>query len=112
MEQVTVSAVRGNHVAGEWIVEVTFELEGAVLSIVKGGVTGFEGFYVDGRSEEVLKKMGLGHLPIAQGHCSDVIQVGWTACGGTKGRWDSLYVPAASMQAVAEHFGLWQSEES
>jgi len=109
VEQIVVQAIRGNCSTGkESSVEVTFELEGAVLSIVKGGVTGFESFYVDDRSKAILKKMGLEHLPIAQGHCSDVIEHGWMACGGTKGRWDSLFVPATSIQEVAEHFGLWR----
>ena len=107
-ELVVVPAMRGSCLIDEISsVEVTFELKGNVLSIVEGGVTGYEGLFIDDSGKDLLKKIGLGNLPIAQGESSDVLQVGWIACMGTKGRWDRLLVPASSMQAVAEYFGLW-----
>ncbi len=104
---ISVSAVRGNEVRGEWNVKVTFELDRNILRITEGGITGYESFYTDNSSIDILKKMGLENLPIAQGHPSDSLRRGWMACSGAKGRWDGLFVPAESMRAVAEHFGLW-----
>ena len=45
----------------------------------KGGVTGFESLSV--------KNMCAG-------------KGGWWACAGTKGRWDSLYVPADQIELI------------
>ena len=47
--------------------------------ITKGGVTGFESLSV--------KNMCAG-------------KGGWWACAGTKGRWDSLYVPADQIELI------------
>ena len=50
--------------------------------IIKGGVTGYESMRVDS-----VREFTFG---------------GWSACAGTKGRWDALFLPAESMQKIAE----------
>ena len=58
-----------------------------ILSILQGGVTGYESFYVNGSDFE--KQKG---------------NIGWTACVGTPNRWDRLEIPAESMQQVYDKF--------
>jgi len=50
--------------------------------IIKGGVTGCESIRADD-----VREFTFG---------------GWSACAGTKGRWDTLFLPAKSMQKIAE----------
>jgi len=95
MDNITVPAMRTRLATTgeeEKNVEVTFaisEIKGdKVLSIVKGGVTGYEGFYVK-----------YGNIPRMR-------ISGWLACMGTKGSWDRLMVPAESMGKVFDHYGL------
>ena len=50
------------------------------IYLAEGGVTGYESMPVDGVSER--------------------LNDGWCACAGTKGRWDTLFIPADSMQKI------------
>lgn len=71
--------------------EVAFELGngsyGNILYIRKGGVTGYESFYVKDYHDPEHKR-------------------GWTACAGTKGRWDKLFIPPEEMKKVFEYFEI------
>jgi len=58
------------------------ELNEEYIWIIKGGVTGYE-------------SMSVEHVPERLTH-------GWSVCVGTKGRWDTLFLPAESMQKIAE----------
>lgn len=51
-------------------------------SIIEGGVTGFEGLRCK--------------------HLEAQLKYGWNACVGTKGVWDSLFIPAVEMQKVVD----------
>lgn len=51
------------------------------------GPTGYESFYID----------SLNHL-------ENVCDNGWTACAGTKGVWDRLYIPAEEMKKALAPF--------
>ena len=70
-------------------VEVRFELRCSyengklALYLAEGGVTGHESFVVD--------DMDLSRA-----------RNGWTACAGTPGSWDRLFVPAEEMQRVLD----------
>jgi len=94
VDNITVPAVRTRLAtsAKKEDVEVTFAISeikrDKTLSIVKGGVTGYEGFYVKYASSQRMRKHG------------------WCACMGTAGRWDRLVVPAESMRKVFDHYGL------
>ncbi len=59
-------------------------LEGKWLVITKGGVTGYESFQLTNESLSRLSKSG------------------WSACAGTKNRWDTLFIPAKEMQKLLE----------
>ena len=111
MNSITVEGWRRSQATGQvTVVPVSLELdkEKMTLSIVSGGVTGYEGFYVDTASRDSLRKMGLGHLSLAQGCPSNVEQEGWLACAGRDHEYDTLYLPPGSMREVAEHFSLWK----
>jgi len=94
MDNITVPATRTKlaTTGEEENVEVTFAIseikKDPVLSIVKGGVTGYEGFYIKHGN---IPRMRIG---------------GWCACMGTVGRWDRLMVPAESMGKVFDHYEL------
>jgi hypothetical protein len=94
MDNITVPAIRTKLRTNAKVehVEVTFtfteEGERKVLSIIEGGVTGYEGFYIKDAS---IARMRIG---------------GWTACMGTASRWDRLMVSAESMGKVFDHYGL------
>jgi len=64
---------------------------GKVLEIVRGGVTGYESFYLD-------HYMGLRH----SGHLMN----GWLACAGTKNRWDKLEISESEMVEALTRLGL------
>ena len=72
-------------------VRVQFVLEdgkyGKILRISKGGVTGYESFYV-------------------KDYHDDFHEHGWMACMGTERSWDRLFVPAKSMKKVFDYFDL------
>ena len=97
MNNITVSATRTKLATTKEVenVEVTFRLfnpedagDNKSLSIIKGGVTGYESFYIKDAS---ISRMRIG---------------GWRACMGTAGRWDSLEISAESMGKVFDHYGL------
>jgi hypothetical protein len=64
------------------------ELDGQVLKVVDGGITGYESFII---TEAVVMK---------------ICEKGWWACMGTPGSWDSLYFPAEEMRRVFDAFGI------
>ena len=79
-------AIRTHHTTGiEKEVEITVEkiyheyLKSWYVTIIKGGVTGYESFKL-----EDMNKDG----------------VAWSACVGTKSRWDRLVVPAEEMKKI------------
>jgi hypothetical protein len=93
-----VTAIRTHHTTG---VETTVEIvcgirtDGSgrrIFEIVEGGPTGYEDFHVDGFLE-VRKRKGITTLA-------------WTACMGTKGRWDKLVVPHESMVKALTELGV------
>lgn len=97
MDDITVPALRTKLATNRKIehVKVIFRLfnpyctrEHKSLSIVKGGVTGYESF--------CLRDANIARMRID----------GWMACMGTEGRWDRLMVPAESMGKVFDHYGL------
>lgn len=57
------------------------------VEIAVGGSTGYESMKID--------------------NLKDRIDKGWTACSGTKGRWDTLFLPPESMLQIYN----WISEE-
>jgi len=59
------------------------------VRIIKGGVTGYESLEVS--------RMAFSR--------------GWLACGGTKDRWDRLYIPADQMQKLEPIFGVGKNEQ-
>ena len=63
-------------------------LDDNFISIVDGGVTGFE------------------CMPSSA--VKECIKIGWSACAGTKRQWDTLFVPPESMQLIAD----WLDESS
>ena len=87
---VEVDAIRTNCVTDKQVAMKVLvnKKQAAILSdkqwiwIVKGGVTGYESMRVDS-----VREFTFG---------------GWSACAGTKGRWDTLFLPAASMQKINE----------
>lgn len=64
------------------------------LKIV-GGITGYE-------SMQFTKEnmVGPSNRPIHWTACDN----GWNACGGTRGSWDRLYLPAKTMIEIWKHF--------
>ena len=57
-----------------------YESNGRKAFQLIGGVTGYESFYLD---SEYLDKM---------------LENGWTACAGTKNKYDRLFIPAEEMR--------------
>lgn len=71
--------------------DVTMECTGEdklVLLITDGGVTGYEGVYVN------------------QHFIDFTLDRGWWACAGTEGRWDGLFIPASEMMEALETLSL------
>jgi hypothetical protein len=58
------------------------EIEGKKVFQLINGVTGYESFYIDSEYN----------------HIENVSDNGWTACAGTKGVWDKLFIPAEEMK--------------
>jgi hypothetical protein len=90
---VTIKAQRTHHTSSvtrevQLTVEVNDRELGKAFEVVQGGVTGYEGFYLEG-------------VPLA-----DVFARGWCVCIGTPGRWDTLYVLGAEMKRAFELLGL------
>ncbi len=56
-------------------------LESWWYAIVRGGVTGYESV----RCDKIIDR-----------------DKGWWACAGTKGRWDSLFVPLESLRIIVK----------
>ena len=52
------------------------------------GPTGYESFYIDSEYN----------------HLENVCDNGWTACVGTDGVWDNLFIPAEEMKKALEPF--------
>jgi hypothetical protein len=52
------------------------------------GVTGYESFYIDSEYN----------------HLENVCDNGWTACAGTKGVWDKLFIPGDEMRKALAPF--------
>ena len=74
------------------------EIEGKKVFQLINGVTGYESFYIGSEYN----------------HVENVCDNGWTACAGTKGVWDKLFIPAEEMKkALAPYLGrkLKQIEE-
>lgn len=91
---VKVSAKRTNCITGvSKNVDVTIaqrylpSLSSWWIEVVVGGVTGYESMQID--------------------NLKDRINGGWSACAGTKGRWDTLFLPAESMLRIYN----WIKEE-
>lgn len=61
---------------------------GTFFYIEEGGVTGYESFYL----EDAL--------------ISDLCARGWSACAGTEGRWDSMFISGAEMRRALEALGV------
>lgn len=82
-----VLAVRTNCISGiSKNIEVTIaqkyssSLDSWWIEFLSGAVTGYESMEIRG-----LKKR---------------TETGWSACAGTKGRWDTLFLPPKSMQRI------------
>ena len=87
MKTYKLKASRGHHTTkAETFVDITVdikpypELDGLWLSVVEGGVTGYE-------SMRYTKKN---------------MAKGWMACMGTEGRWDSLFIPADELAKIPQ----------
>jgi hypothetical protein len=65
---------------------------GVIFRIVEGGVTGWESFFVTDRNLRAT--------------CLD----GWNACAGTRGRWDSLFIPPDQMRLAFDQWGMLPRE--
>jgi len=94
---ISVKAERTNCITGEKkYVIVEFyehyakELNSWYIQIGRGGVTGYESM----RSE----------------HVKEMLEGGWSACAGTKGRWDTLFIPPESMKRI--HDWIEHGEEA
>jgi hypothetical protein len=64
---------------------------GKIVHITRGGVTGWEYFGVD----QKIKR--------------DTFQSGRTACSGTPGEWDKLFIPGDEMTRALEELGLFSN---
>ena len=92
LQSVTVNGVRTSGVTGQARnAEVTLSLAeskfGLIVHITGGAVTGWEYLGVKG---------GFGTLP----------ETGWTACAGTKGEWDSLFIPGPELLGALHELGV------
>ena len=61
-----------------------FEKDGHKIFQLIGGVTGYESFYLDSKYTRLDK----------------MLENGWTACAGTKNKYDELFIPAEEMRAA------------
>ena len=64
------------------------EIEGKKIFQLINGVTGYESFYIDSEYN----------------HLENVCDNGWTACIGTDGVWDKLFIPAEEMSKALAPF--------
>ena len=64
------------------------EIEGKKIFQLVNGPTGYESFYIDSEYN----------------HLDNVCENGWTACCGTKGVWDKLFISAEEMKKVLAPF--------
>ena len=65
--------------------EITYNENNQPVFELRGGPTGYEGFRID---EKTISQM---------------VENGWTACMGTKNRWDKLVIPADEMRKAFEN---------
>lgn len=64
-----------------------------VVNISAGfGVTGYESFLLTNTDKKIFS-------------------VGWHACAGTKGRWDTLYIPADQMQEMKDQIDQFMMDD-
>lgn len=73
---------------GPITIECQLRSNALAITIVEGGVTGHESVYTD------------------DFFIDRVLVSGWSACAGTPGRYNSLFIPAREMRVVFEQFGL------
>jgi hypothetical protein len=66
-------------------------------SIVDGGVTGYESF--------CISKVDLDETEKTK---ERMLKDGWSACAGTEGRWDRLFIPADSMKEI---YNSWERQK-
>ena len=90
MKTIDINAIRTNSITGkkkDVMLKVAKEFHESLdswwIKIVDGGVTGYESCQVD-----TLERTTKG---------------GWSACAGTKGRWDSLFIPEIEMQKIQDN---------
>ena len=75
----------------EYEVEIHYEIiekDGRHIFRLINGVTGYESFYI----HDKYTRLG------------DMLEHGWTACAGTKGKYDRLYIPAEDMKIALEPY--------
>ena len=60
---------------------------GVILEITEGGITGYEGIYIHDMPEDRMEAM---------------MDKGWAACLGTKGRYDTLDIDGSGLKLVFE----------
>ena len=81
------------HTGEERVVYIHYEVvetDGKKVFKLLDGPTGYESFYMDSEYN----------------HLKNVCDNGWTACGGTAGVWDKLFIPAKEMkEALAPFMG-------
>ena len=72
-------------------IEIDYEIverDGHKIFKLIGGVTGYESFYLDSEYTRLGK----------------IMENGWNACAGTKGKYDKLFIPAEEMRNALEPY--------
>ena len=75
----------------EYEIEIHYEVierDGRKIFQLINGVTGYESFYIHGKYT----------------HIDGMLDHGWTACAGTKGKYDKLFIPAEDMKIALEPY--------
>ena len=75
----------------EYEIEIHYEvIERDVRDIFQltNGPTGYESFYIHDKYT----------------HLDGMLEHGWTACAGTKGKYDKLYIPAEEIRVALEPY--------
>lgn len=100
MDSTTIQGVRFSSTSGKpQVIELKAEIRnnkevGRSLWLI-GGVTGYESFCLDGKSDKNVRS-----------RLYNMKARGWWACAGTRGRWDALYIHGMQMEKMIKDLQL------
>ena len=80
MKGILTSCITGKTSEVEVSYEVTYNDNNQPVFELRGGVTGYESFRMNEKTN------------------AQIAENGWVACMGTKNRWDKLFIPAEEMR--------------